>query len=802
MKKVILYCLFILSALGGSLMSTAQEVIRFNAADQDIEQQIDIDQFNPLLCQFILLNEVNLERKKMGLDVVKAEKALTIAARNLARDLAEDEYYKLDDPDMVGDYCSEAGSNFNVSGLSYRVSVKLNGEYISYKSLVDAIIQKWSASRKTSGILFSPGCIFVGFGAELDELGRKVYIAMTSGNYYSFDNPEPQEEDLGEFPPEDKDYGLNPYDKKACKNVPKYSYFGFQKGLFIKDEIIYIKTNQLKQLKKIIKTDSKDGLAIDLVQKDQYECGNPNIVDYNWIHRGILTKPVYANKIYDHNEIEGKEAKTTLLVELGELPYDFPDNPELNLLIIKDKNVCLSVPPTPDIKTNFKPFEDIEYLADTVSINTSIDFIPEAVDDEFILRFPFSKGNSGFSFEKDILPKLKTLNAPPFLIKEVNIAAFTSIEASSNRDMIKIHNESEQLVEEFQKYQEAKIASDIITSNAWDLFRNDVIGTEYEYLAFKDPKEAIKEIKDNHLAAELEPIFKNHRFAQVQVKVVYDLSGENEEEYVLHHFNTAIENEKLPLALSIQKYIIKSVLSNKYNSKAVMNQRIPLEDKFAGLLMNKLWLQFHLALISEDEFYSSLEKLKELAPSNQYIAFNYLNAAIQFEELYDDYTITKIQDQIEKLYQFNLSKSTIDALNLEYQFKVIATLDTLNKPSDLLFQSLERIKNLSSLDDFSWKNSLQLAQLFIDHKDYKFATRLLEVYVEDTNVNEELLFTYLELGAYAEYKFMTPRFESALAKANDMNPKRLCNLFKGSNKFAYRFLENPNVKAVFCNSCK
>jgi hypothetical protein len=777
-----------------------QELVSYEPEEQNFDQVVDIDQFNVLLMQYLVLGELNIARKKAGVDQLKAEKLLSLSARGHATDMAEMEEYRVEGPEDFAMYVVEQEGSDQVNGVTSRMAVKSGKEFLPYRQLAQNIVGKWLETTKYVDIVKHPAMIFVGIGAELDLSGRKLYVSLITGNYFTYPNNLDGAVNM-EFPPGDKDQGLAPYYKKLCRKIESDKIYDLQKGISVKDNIIYFETDNMKEFKKIIKSDSRDGLAIDILQKEQYPCDADNLIDYDFAHRGVLLKPIYANKLYDYNEYEGKEARSKLKTEIGEIPYELAGPYELNLVIIKDKTFCKSIPQGFLNDSRFKPYQKLEYLADTVTINSQIDFIPEAVDDEFLLRFPYNRGKTSFSYNSDIKPQLESLNAPPFVINEINVASFTSIETSSNRDMIQIHKNAENLLEAFRDYQDEEFDSDIITSNGWSLFKTEVIGTEYESLAFMNFQDALTEIRNRGLTNELESIFSKHRFGQVQLRVIYDLRGEKEQDYVLHHFNKAIDKGNLPVALAIQKYIMKTVANGKYDKNAITNQKIPLETKYAGLVMNKLWLQLGQEQIDEKQFYTSVKKLTELAPDNKYIAFNHLQCVLKFEDVGDEYEIYKVQTAIDRLYGGSVNDNTIDALNLEYQFMIIAALDTLDKPTQPLFTSLEKIKSIVNLEVSSWNNSLQLAYLFIDHRDYDFARKVLEVFIEDTKLNEELLFTYLSLCSYSDYKFVTGKFERAMKRAEEINPERYCQLFDGKH-FSLRILENPNIKKQYCQACK
>ncbi|MCF8373617.1 MAG: hypothetical protein K9H64_18495 [Bacteroidales bacterium] len=777
-----------------------QDPISYNTdGQQNFDQEIDIDMFYPNLLQHLVLVEINKNRRNQRLEDFGAERVLTQAAKEQAESLANDEANKINDPNETPDLVMEYGGTGHATELVTKVSVKKGAGYMAYSDLAKEIVDKWASSPKYSLKLYDPAYLFIGIGISLGERGRKVYVSTIFGNYFTF-NPGKERLDEMEIPITTKSFGLSPRDEKGCKKIENYKLNKLQEGLSVQEGYIYFTTDDIKEFKRIIKRDSKDGLAVDLIQREQYPCDGINIVDFELPNRGILSKPMYANKIYDNNEYEEPESRKRLKVELAELPEGVKGDYELNLVLIKDKSFCVALPQAFLSNGGGKPVKDIKMLADTVTINSKINFVPESAVDEFIIRIPCAKGKSNFTFD-DVKPYVTEINAPPYVITEANVAVFSSIEASSNKDMIQNHKKGEVIVKAIESSQVEPLSSDIITTNSWSLFQTDVIGTEFESLAFMGLEDAIAHIQKNNLYDKLEPIFEKHRFATVQLRVIYDLRGEKEQEYVLFLFNKAIAKGDLPQSLSVQKYIFKMLLGKKYDKNSIIEQRIPLESKFAGLLMNKLWLQLRAGIIDDDIFYKSVKELNKLDPSNPYIKFNLLACEVQANEVGDDYEIYKRQNNIDKLYNSSIGKSTLDALNLEYQFKVIAALDTLDQPSEKLFESLERIKTLVNLEVASWKNSLDLAKLFISHDDYKFASRLLEIFIEDTKVDEELLFTYLSLCSISENKFFSSKFENALVKASDINKKRYCELFDGKH-LSYRVFENPDIKTQYCKVCK
>lgn len=155
-----------------------------------------------------------------------------------------------------------------------------------------------------------------------------------------------------------------------------------------------------------------------------------------------------------------------------------------------------------------------------------------------------------------------------------------------------------------------------------------------------------------------------------------------------------------------------------------------------------------------------------------------------------------MQKRIDSLYATNIPKKYLDAMNIEYQFKIIDELDTVDKAQPLIEACVNKVKSFYDLKDASWQNSLKLAYVFARFRDYKYASSLLEPFVQEKNAAEELLFSYISICAQIPAKTKSRSFADALKKARNKNSKRYCNLF-GEPHLTFQMLDNPFVKEEF-----
>jgi len=777
------------------------------------QRPIDPEDFRPEILNKLVLLYINTYREKEKLDTFSLETILINAADDQAKFMAETQNVSLDGEGKKKTTAQRI-KYYGGSGIGAELVIKMpiskGNELFTYGKVAEDIGFKWVNDKKSLDILQSTRYMLAGIGSHLDADKKKVYLSMTFSNYTLFNQGASLRNQL-QVPYTTKKYGLKPYDTKICRRCDKFRNIeNLQQGLYIKEGYVYFKYDQYKQLKKLLK-ESTDGIAVDFIQREQYACGHDNIVDFRLVNKGILYKRIKPSKMEKKNLIQDeKERKNKLDILIGPVPQGISENFEMNLLVIIDKHVCKVITPSFEDEAAVEFTREIELLADTLTFGAP-EYTPivEKAHLEFIV--PFERNKFDYKPE-DIEPLINKLDEPDFIINKLTIEAFSSVEGTDESNKMLQKKRAESIVEALRQRQKAKFITNIVTADNLEDFKRDVQGTEWANLATLDVKAIQEYINKNNLQKRMEPILQKHRYARIKMDITYKLDPENEEKYVVNRFNKCVKENNLTQALAIQKYIFKKVVAKKYSKEAVFGQQIPEKPEFAGLLMNKLWLSGLLMnklwlekYVNKEEigedYCNRIAKLYELAPENFYIHYNRVYCRILFDDFTNDKQMIDFQREISGLYATGLKRRTVDLLNLEYQFKKIQILDTLDEPSPLLLASLDTIKAISKLTETNWQNSLKLAYIFMGQKDYEFAAKLVEPYINQNNIFDELIFSYLGICSHLPHKYSSPKFTLAIKKAVELDPNRLCALYK-KKRLSIQSLENPAVKEIYCKTCK
>ncbi|MEI7803151.1 MAG: hypothetical protein WCI97_10925, partial [Bacteroidota bacterium] len=341
------------------------------------------------------------------------------------------------------------------------------------------------------------------------------------------------------------------------------------------------------------------------------------------------------------------------------------------------------------------------------------------------------------------------------------------------------------------------------TSDSWDMFRDSVKKSEFKTMADMNKTEA-KAMLTGEMLNKLEPILSKERFAKITMKVTFDLKGKNEQKYVMNSYKKALDKKDVQQANRISRYIVEKIVEGKYDAQPFLDVDLKQEPTYANLNINKMFIEARVN--HEDSIYpelvKKLEEMNKTMSGNDFVAWNNTMAFVKTGTIVQNKEITTTQSTVNGLYNGVIPQKMNDVLNLEWQFKVIEKVDTLdaNTPNPTLQASMDRIKKIFNLEQSNWENSLKLAYIFEKHNDLAYSMKLLAPYVTDENPDEQLLFTYISIASHFPDQIFSRNFRLAMAKASTKNKSRYCELF-GAPKMSFQICDNPLIKKQYCETC-
>ncbi len=607
-------------------------------------------------------------------------------------------------------------------------------------------------------------------------------------------------------------YNLKPLTNKSYEkcnrctqlfnNKPSEIQFGLD--VDINNNIIFY-TNSAEWFYSLIKK-NKDGLAVDVVLKSDFECSS-NLNFDNPFSLGTLLQPHYLKNL-KKNSITSQRGE--LAINLGQLPNKFIDEEyELNLLVIQNSVVCY-----------YHKFINIaQYKWDLLDMGLYTDTITykakpqNSLNNKKIIKtynkrikfiIPFKKSKTTYS-AKDIKALYDTLNFSDFIIKRISIRAYSSIEGDRTYNLKLQKGRAESIVKAIQTYQPELINYEISTSENWMEFFQSIKGTEFENLSRLTKQQIKEKLKNKTYASKLEPILKTQRKAVIEIDFVKRYNIENlSSEELQNEFNKAIKESNIEIAANIQKVIFSRIVNNKIPSSFINKLEIPEQEQYGILLNSNIAYKYFLDEEDLNSTYNDIKKLKKIVPNSKEVLYNYV--ALKFYiwlNSIDKLDYRQFKKEIIELRQKGIPRPLINRMLVNYNI-ILAEIYMYNGEYDKKDKTLKSIYYKYKYTQPSSSDLLSMAQYFVAYTKYDWAIKLLKPYITKVDVDEDLLFYYINLTIYDEKTIKKAGYKQILLNAIDINNARFCKMFNSikDGGVSFQLLKFDILKSNYCQSCK
>lgn len=773
-------------------------------AQKNKKKAIDDTNFKIDSLPNILLRELNRYRAEKGLDRLEFNTMMNEAAALSSEKMASVGKDKIE-PASTKKNLKKVGATKKGEEVTMKAPISKGREAYKTNEVAKVIYERWESNVKNLLVLNNPKYTLIGISCAVDDEGKKVFTSAVFGGY---DITNEGVEHKKEIPVtyNKTSTKLKDFDAKKCKNCERWrNYDVLHKGLSVSDGKIYLEFKNSREMRRLLKK-AKDGLAVDVVQRDQYTKADYNIVDNNIYNKGVMSKVIYKDKFFKSNLLtknvdkKKKNKIKGIRVMMGKFNPKITGDYEINLIVVQDGKYCKTITRGYSESGNIDSKTPIGIMPMKGSVGIKPPFEPKSESSILTFNIPFAKNKFEFKNE-DIQPFINAMNEPDFIIDGLYIYAYSSIEGDSAANAKLQRKRAESVTKVLQEKQKNVIKPTVETRDSWGLFMLENEDGKYANLVNMGKNKAIKTINgDQKLQDELEPILAKERFAQIVMDVTYDVSGDKEQKFSIVQFNRAVKAGKVQEALKIMEFIGKRMVEGKYPESILDSLRFEENLANAALTNNRVYYRYlKQGSVDEDDeaVFDGLLKKDQAHP-----VFNYNKVFCQLNldsNAGNPEHQAKIQQTIDGLYG-KLDSSYVNGLNIEWQFKIMESLDTADNADAQIDACIARIKGFYNIKDASWQNALKLSYVFSKSKDYRYAATVLEPYLRKPDANESLVFMYISSASRVAEKYYSRTFAYALDLAKQKNASRYCKLF-GAPYMTFQVLENPEVKKTFMGTC-
>ncbi|MGB3526229.1 MAG: CAP domain-containing protein [Flavobacteriales bacterium] len=532
-----------------------------------------------------------------------------------------------------------------------------------------------------------------------------------------------------------------------------------------------------------------DGIAVDLVSRDQLLCGQPNQLDLSPLYDGILLKPYFAPTILAHNRAE---SDYRVIAKIADIPAELQGKPySPSLLLIKNGKVCKYVYPAwvPHKRYDLRPIEPL------IQDEPTVQLVKQGVVRSQIVHYDFQVSSTSAI-------QLPTIETYGDAIHSIQIRCYSSVEGDAARNAL-LHNARAAFIQD-QVTRALDVSADNVSIRAEENW--DQMNFQLNYFHREDLTQISHDSLKTFLAHRDRSLpWDSLLLAQRRATVVINYLGEfneDESEGTLGEFNlrTAVATGNSRLAnkalfemyrsshydpallfepqvlefVETQPTVIANyaaVVSSNYFQDpylitsfihACLNQADKLDDR-ARFNLNHLYTLVGLALLNNWDV--SAERLSNVIHPKKMAL---LSTPKETQELVLNLNLTFIQ------YYGQVN----DAVNISTAFNHIADhfKKSVLKPED-------------DVDLALFFNNWSMYEMTLDHLLPRF---------KEGKLNRNGLFVLAQTMNYTSYTADPTVYVDVLEKALESDRVRWCAWVNSD----FQIKRNYQIKRLFCESCQ
>lgn len=535
-------------------------------------------------------------------------------------------------------------------------------------------------------------------------------------------------------------------------------------------------------------SNANDGIAIDLVSKDQLECGKPNELDAHAVYDGILLEPTYRDEMLKNNRAK---SNYRVITKVGEIPPELQGKPyETSIAIIKNGKVCKYLTPSviPAKKYALRPIEPI------VEDEPGVDLIKQGIIGSQIVNYDFET-----SITRPIKqPNLWKGGSP---IHSVKILSYSSVEGDSVNNQ-RLHNSRAAYIQNhiLRNLNVDKSIIEIDAKENWALM-------DFQ-LNYFDQKELLKLTHDSiksFLEERDESLpWDSLLLAQRRATAIINYQGEYIDSTsieTLGEFNlrTAIVMNKPKL---VNKALYEMYHSDNVNPYSVFKPHIrtyienhPSTISNYAALLSKFY-RFDPYEVSSF-IHNCLVRAEDLPLNARYnILHLYTLIGSYFIDNWD-ISAERLSNVIHprKIEQLG-SEKIDDQLTLNLHLTFIDYFGQINDGPNIS-RSFNFIAEYFKTRSLSQKDDVDLALFFNSWSMYSMTLSHLKSRLQENNLSEDGLFVLAQTMNFTNYGDESGEYIAIHKKALESNPERWCKWID----IDFQVKRNHKIKRFYCETC-
>lgn len=564
-------------------------------------------------------------------------------------------------------------------------------------------------------------------------------------------------------------------------------------AISIEGDDIVLRYHNKEFIRKVFE-DPKDGIAIDLVAREQLQCGEVNRLDASEIYDGVLLKPIYRDAFFANNTAEGDYR---IIVNLGKVPEHLRGK-ELspNMVFIKLGMKCNYVTPAtvPSGHYDLKPVEPVLFVPDTKLKTEGIQSVTE-------LLFEFETGKDTASNIPELSEKIGELFA-------VDIQSHTSIDGNRGLNDA-LHLRRAKFIKDYvsERVDISKIKVNIDAKENWEL-----LDYQLERLGLEDTRKLSK------------PRIRAYVNQEANGRLFYSLKDQRRSSAILYHKGTWTTDDKN----HVYSNLLNGLITDDMNltNKALVEMYSDTTNSFfleENFIMDRLFdkpelVQNVAALMLRDVNTYSLDnvvffvrtwlakadQLSKSAQKNLLNLYTITSRRMLFNWDLSAFNLKKIMhpEKVEPLFDSYKSEDVVNPLFLNFHMTRIRFYGQINE-YEKIGESFDFITDYFKEQALTIEDDIALSLFFNSWSVYDNTNELLFKSFVDDELNEQSAFILAQTAMVYPYSNTGKNLEKAVIftlhkKALSYNKDRWCRWIDSD----FQNLRDDAIKNLYCNECE
>lgn len=731
-----------------------------------------------------ILSKLNKHRDSKNLQELKTDPILTLAADNQSIYIAnlqelthEQANTNLKTPfDRVIHF---GGNDFEIVGenVLYTANIELPFTSKSLSLAAEEMYTGWKNSPPHYKNMIHPKYEFSGLAFYFSASEKKIYATQVFAkkgiripNQIS-----------------DKAFGLINRNTNCEAKYKIYSNIITNMGNAIRienDEVVY-RYHDKDYFKKIF-TESGDGMAVDIIEKNQLQCNTENQLDLSRIYDGVLLKPIYRDEILNNNQAK---SDYRIISKIATIPSHLTEKEiSLSVIFIGNNQSCKYIIPTSVPSKSYK----LRDIKPKLNKPEGIKFIYEGIINSIHLNFNFLRGVDS----PEQYPELPNINQN---MHSIEIVSYSSVEGDLKSN-IKLHDNRAEKIKAYLK-QSLTLRDDqvkIISGENWDKMNFQLKYNFADHLLELSQDELKELIANGDETLAWDSLLYKQR--QSTATLNYYGKVEDKKQFVevaKLNLRTAIATKNHDLA---NKTLYKMFESKSKWPELIFEDQIfnaimsePKLVQNAAAFMTKTYGRHHEKSIQFlDKWISNHEKLSEEAKYNLYILYALINYKLLDNWDVPSKSLSHVIHPVR--IQASIYSPPSNQLMLNLHLTFINYYGQIND-GQKISESFNYISNYFKSKVLSPQDEIDLVMFYNNWSMYHLTTEYLYPKFSKNKLNEESLFILMETINYSEE--FPDIFDQVYLKAYETNKRRWCNYIDDN----FQILRLDKVKNIYCSQC-